>query len=254
MNIKRALTEDEIIEIIERELPRIIESKPEVRYKIEEILDRKAATKEDIKILLQEIEKNRIEADKRFEAMDKRFEAIGEEIKILAQQIEKNRIEADKKFEQGIKRIERIISAIGSRWGYGAEKAFRSGFDEVLSDIGYTIIKWRKMDEKGEFFLQKRQAEIDIIIKNKEKIALEVKSSLNFGEVDDFEKSVRFYQREENVELTKKIIVAIYPRRGVEEYAEQFNIKIIKGITEANKKIIYICGQRCKFLNLLKLK
>jgi len=91
------------------------------------------------------------------------------------------------------------------------------------------------MDEKGEFFLRKRPAEIDIVIRNKERIALEVKSSLNFSEVDDFERAVRFYQMKENVELTRKIIVAIYPRKGVEEYTKQFNIDIIKGITEGEE-------------------
>jgi len=259
MNAKKQLTEEEIIEIIERELPRIIETKPEVRYKIEEILEKKCATKEDIKILLQEIEKNRIETNKRFEAIDKRFEDINKRFEAIDKRFEdiNKRFEAidkrfeaidkrfeaiDKRFEtlekmvfEGFRSMQRTISAIGTRWGYGAEEAFRKGFEEVLSEIGYTVMKWRKMDEKGEFFLRKRPAEIDIVIRNQEKIALEVKSSLNFSEVDDFEKSVNFYEREEKTKITKKIIVAIYPRKGVEEYTRQFNIIVIKGLTEAEE-------------------
>ncbi|RKZ22585.1 hypothetical protein DRQ18_02305, partial [bacterium] len=72
----KQLSEKEVIEIIERELPRIIEKHPEVRMRIEEILERKAATKDDIKAVLLELQRQREETNRRFEAMERRFEAM----------------------------------------------------------------------------------------------------------------------------------------------------------------------------------
>ncbi len=291
----KTLSEKEIIKIIEKNLPKIIEKHPEVRRKIEEILEKKAATKDDIKAILfelrkqreelikqrEELMKQREETNKRFEEINKRFEEINKRFENLEKDINKRFEEINKRFEEinrrfeeinkrfeeinkrfenlerntnrrfeeinkrfeklefhmfeGFKRMERTISAIGTRWGYGAEEAFRSGFEDVLSEIGYKVIKWRKMDEKGEFFLSRREGEIDIVIKNKEKIAIEVKSSLSMSEVEDFERCVRFYEKEEGEKITKKIIVAIYPRKGTVEYARKFKIKVIKGLEEGEE-------------------
>ncbi len=274
MKNKKSFTEKEIVEIIEKHLPKIIERRPEIRLKIEEILEKKAATKDDIKAILLELARQREESNRRFEVIEKELARLREEtnkrFEVLERDINKRFEEVNKRFEEvnrrfedinrrfedvnkrfedmnkrfeflerqmmeGFERMHKTISAIGARWGYGAEEAFRRGFEEVLSEIGYTVIKWRKMDDKAEYFLSRRPAEIDIVIKNKERIAIEVKSSLSFSEIEDFEKSIRFYEKEEKEKITKKIIVAIYPRKGREEYAKRFGISVIRGIEKAER-------------------
>ncbi|MEN3045754.1 MAG: DUF3782 domain-containing protein [Candidatus Hydrothermales bacterium] len=93
----------------------------------------------------------------------------------------------------------------------GAEEAFRKGFEEILSELDYKVIKWKKFDKNCEFFIYPRTAEIDIIIKDKRKIAIEVKSSLTVGDVENFERSIRFYEKEEGEKIEKKGIVSIIP-------------------------------------------
>ncbi len=136
--------------------------------------------------------------------------------------------------DKGFKLLRDAISAMGSRWGMGAEEAFRKGFEDVLSELGYKVIKWRKKDEKAEVFMFPRDAEIDIIIRDDKKIAIEVKSSLTLGELENFLKCTKFYEKVENEKLTDKIIVAIFTYPEVFEYASKLGVKIIRGLEEAS--------------------
>ncbi len=282
MKTKKVLTEDEIIEIIEKRLPEIIETHPEVKRKIEEIIEKKTATKDDIKAILLELQKQREETNKRFEMLErenaKRFEAIEKRFEMLERENAKRfeaierrfeaidkRFEAmeranakrfetierrfesiDKRFEALInemkkgfemldKKIDSRISALGSRWGIFAEDTFRKGFEELLPELGYKVIKWRKMDKACKVFLRPRPAEIDILIRDKKKIAIEIKSSLTLGELEVFERSVRFYEEEEKEKIDKKIIITLFPYPGVESYAKRLKVKIIKSESEAER-------------------
>ncbi|MEO0277538.1 MAG: hypothetical protein ABIL75_05005 [candidate division WOR-3 bacterium] len=73
------------------------------------------------------------------------------------------------------------------------------------------------------------------MIKDKKRIAIEVKSSVSLSDVEEFLKSIKFYEIEENEKIDEKIIVAIFCRPGVEEYIKELNIKLIKGIEETKE-------------------
>lgn len=231
MFMDKEMTEQEIIKIIEEKLPEIIERYPSVRRKIEEIIERKAVTKEEIREILFELKAQREDTNRRFEEVNKRFEEVNKRFEEMNKRFEELTI----RMENGFKILMDTISAIGSRWGLGAEEAFRRGFEEVLSKLDYKVIKWKRFDKKGEFFIYPRTAEIDILIKDKKRIAIEVKSSLTHGEIESFERSVRFYEKEENDKVDEKIIVAIFPYPETEEYASKLNIKLIKGLERAKE-------------------
>ncbi|MEO0239945.1 MAG: DUF3782 domain-containing protein [candidate division WOR-3 bacterium] len=256
----KKLSEKEIIKIIEEKLPEIIEKYPSIRIKIEEIIEKKAVTKEEIKEILLELRKQREDTtgelktlredtNKRFEETNKRFEELNKRFEELNKRFEELREDTNKRFEEINKRFEEItlrmengfkilrdtISAIGSRWGIGAEDAFRKGFEEIIQELEYKVIKWKKFDKEAKIFSFPRPAEIDIIIKDKKRIAIEVKSSVSLSDVEEFLKSIKFYEIEENEKIDEKIIVAIFCRPGVEEYIKELNIKLIKGIEETKE-------------------
>ncbi|MEO0263055.1 MAG: DUF3782 domain-containing protein [candidate division WOR-3 bacterium] len=256
----KKLSEKEIIKIIEEKLPEIIEKYPSIRIKIEEIIEKKAVTKEEIKEILLELRKQREDTtgelktlredtNRRFEETNKRFEELNKRFEELNKRFEELREDTNKRFEEINKRFEEItlrmengfkilrdtISAIGSRWGVGAEDAFRKGFEEIIQELEYKVIKWKKFDKEAKIFSFPRPAEIDIIIKDKKRIAIEVKSSVSLSDVEEFLKSIKFYEIEENEKIDEKIIVAIFCRPGVEEYIKELNIKLIKGIEETKE-------------------
>ncbi len=299
----KELTEKDVIEIIEKELPGIIERHPEIKRRIWKILEEKAATKDDIEAILLELQRQREETNKRFEEVNRRFEALQIEMdrrfeevnrrfealqmemdrrfeevnrRFEALQMEMDRrfeevnrrfeemdrrfealqMEMDRRFEEVTRRFEEMdrrfeeltrqmndgfevlrktISVVGSRWGIGAEGAFRKGFEKVLADLGYEVVKWKKYDKEGRFFLVPRPVEIDIFIRDNKRIAIEVKSSLTYSEVDGFEKAVRFYEEVEGVRVDERIVVAVYAYPGVLEYASKLGINVILGFDEARE-------------------
>ncbi len=238
----KELTEKDVIEIIEKELPGIIERHPEIKRRIWKILEEKAATKDDIEAILLELQRQREETNKRFEEVNRRFEALQMEMDRRFEEVNRRFEKMDRRFEEltrqmndGFEVLRKTISVVGSRWGIGAEGAFRKGFEKVLADLGYEVVKWKKYDKEGRFFLVPRPVEIDIFIRDNKRIAIEVKSSLTYSEVDGFEKAVRFYEEVEGVRVDERIVVAVYAYPGVLEYASKLGINVILGFDEARE-------------------
>jgi hypothetical protein len=204
--------------------------------------------------------------DKRFEAIDKRFEAIDRKFEELRADMDKRfeeqrqdfrasleamnkaiRADMDKRFEEQRedfhlslrlsiealnKSLTEKISALGSRWGIMAEDTFSVALKEILSKAGFVVTKWRKTDSEAIFFLKPRDAEIDILIKDGKRIAVEVKSTIDTGDIEIFERSVRFYERSESVKVDEKFMVGIHLRKDVEEYASKFGIRLLSHVEE----------------------
>jgi hypothetical protein len=185
--------------------------------------------------------------DKRFEAIDKRFDAIDKRFEAIDRKFEELRADMDKRFEEQRedfhlslrlsiealnKSLTEKISALGSRWGIMAEDTFSVALKEILSKAGFVVTKWRKTDSEGIFFLKPRDAEIDILIKDGKRIAVEVKSTIDIGDIEIFERSVRFYERSESVKVDEKFMVGIHLRKDVEEYASKFGIKLLSHVEE----------------------
>jgi len=219
------------------------------------------ATKQEFTAILAELKAMREVSDKRFEASERRFEAIENELKAMREVSDKRfeaienelkamreaserRFEAiDRRFEQQrqdfhleIQALNKSLSSkidrLGSRWGMMAEDTFSKALKEVLGKAGFQVTKWKSTDTNAEFFARPRDAEIDILIRNGKQIAIEVKSSVGVGDIEIFEKSVRFYEKSEGKKVDEKIIVGvfIYPRAN--EYAKELGIKIVPEIED----------------------
>lgn len=226
------------------------------------------ATKQEFTTILEELKAMREESDRkfeaserRFEAIDKRFEAVDKRFEAVEAELKAMREESDRQFEIIEKRFETIdkrfeeqrhdfqlaiklsadglyksltdkISALGSRWGFMAENAFSNALKEVLSEAGFIVSKWRKRDANAEFFLLPRDAEIDILIRNGKRIAIEVKSAISVGDIEIFARSVRFYEKSESVKIDEKIMVGMHLRKQVDEYAKTLGVRLLSKVEE----------------------
>ena len=183
---------------------------------------------------MQEISGKRFEAsDKRFEAIDKRFgELIGEMNKRFEQQREDFHLAIKTSTEALNKSLTDKISKLGSRWGFMAEDTFSKALAEILGKAGFQVSKWRKTDTEAEVFMRPRDVEIDILVKNGKRIAIEIKSAISVGDIEMFAKVVRFYEKSESVNVDDKIMVGIHLHREVDKYAKELGIKIISQIED----------------------
>ncbi len=212
------------------------------------------ATKQEFTAILAELKAMRKASDEKFEVMDKRFEASERRFEAIESELKAMREESERRFEAIDKRFENQredfhlylkasiealnksltnkISALGSRWGIMAEDTFTVALKEILSKAGFVVTKWRKTDSNAEFFLKPRDAEIDILIKNGKRIAVEIKSTINIGDIEIFEKTVLFYEKSESVKIDEKFMVGIHLRKEVDEYASKLGIKLLSQVED----------------------
>ncbi len=150
--------------------PLNVKSTNKRKEKIIEILDKRYAQKSDILKILEELRLQRESSDRKFEQMreesERRFQEFREDMerrfKEFREDMEKRfqalyrRFEAiDRRFEQIYDEIKRIrqdmhntISAIGSRWGVAAERAFREGLKEILGKYFNADVKEIYVEDK----------------------------------------------------------------------------------------------------------
>jgi len=230
---------DKRFEAIESELKAMRE---EFQKRFEAIDRRFEEQRQDFRASLEAMNKAiRADMDKRFEEQRQDFRAS---LEVMNKAI---RADMDKRFEEQRedfhlslrlsiealnKSLTEKISALGSRWGIMAEDTFSVALKEILSKAGFVVTKWRKTDSEAIFFLKPRDAEIDILIKDGKRIAVEVKSTIDTGDIEIFERSVRFYERSESVKVDEKFMVGIHLRKDVEEYASKFGIRLLSHVEE----------------------
>ena len=160
--------------------------------------------------------------------MKEGFERQEKENQRIWQAIEEDRKSNQKHF----KRLDMKLTAIGARWGLMAEGTFRAGLKTIIEDLGYVVENVVFFDDEGYVFLEPSQIEIDIIIKDGRKIAVEIKSSVSEGDVSAFERKVKFYEKKFNIKIDKKIILTPFANSKAIEIAKSLGIEIVEELKE----------------------
>ena len=249
--MKIELTKEQVIKIIEEELPKIIERHPEVRAKLVEVLEEKMATKEDIKMLIEQIEKNRQESNKRFEQlikeMNKRFEEINQRFEEMREDTNKRfeeiRKEFNERFEQltkemrdGFKKLSDTISAVGSRWGIFSKRAFRDAMSDLLKKLGLDKAeKWVELDEEGIVFGHPSMVEVDLLIKDNVHYLIEVKSSVSEGDAIKLKNIGELYEKKTKVK-PQLVFVTPFMKEKAKILCKKYGIKYYVGIVEPEEE------------------
>ena len=148
-------------------LPKLIREDDEVKGAIITALSGVVATKDDIKLVIEEFNKRFEGMDKRFEAMDKRFEEL---IKLM------NRGFEDERKDRELLRVS--ITTLSTRGGVELQNTILSLLKDKLiqENIGVSEIKREDLvDSEGKIFYENYNTDIDILIKNDKIILIEVK-------------------------------------------------------------------------------
>ncbi|MEO0276438.1 MAG: DUF3782 domain-containing protein [candidate division WOR-3 bacterium] len=254
--MKKILKEEDIVKILEKKLPEIIEKSPIIRLKIEEMMEKRAVTREEIKEILVELRAQREDANKRFEEINKRFEEVNrrfEEVNKRFEEVDRRfeelREDMNRRFEEVNRRFEEVnnrfeiltkemrdgfkllrdaITAVGARWGIFAEEAFREGMEGILKELGfYDVKKWEDYDKDGMVFGYPSTVEVDLVIKDDKHYLIEVKSSVSDGDVLKLKKIGEFYEKKTGVK-PELVIVSPYIKEEAKEKCKIFGIKFYK--------------------------
>jgi len=176
----------------------------------------------------QAIEEMRKDMREGFERQEKENERIWQNIERIWQSIEELR----KDMKEGFERMNRKIDGLGARWGLMAEETFRAGLKTIIEDLGYVVENVVFFDDEGYVFLEPSQIEIDIIIKDGRKTAVEIKSSVSEGDVITFERKVRLYEKKSNIKIDKKVILTPFANNKAIEIAKSLGIEIVEELKD----------------------
>jgi hypothetical protein len=245
------------IERIWQAIDRLTKSIEETRKTMKEGFERQEKENEriwqNIERIWQAIEELRKDMKEGFERQEKENQRIWQNIERVWQSIEKlektikegferqekenqriwQAIEEDRKANQKhFKRLDMKLTALGARWGLMAEGTFRAGLKTIIEDLGYVVENVVFFDDEGYVFLEPSQIEIDIIIKDGRKTAVEIKSSVSEGDVITFERKVRLYEKKSNIKIDKKIILTPFANSKAIEIAKSLGIEIVEELKE----------------------
>ncbi|MEO0280026.1 MAG: DUF3782 domain-containing protein, partial [candidate division WOR-3 bacterium] len=123
-------------------MPEIIEKSPIIRLKIEEMMEKGAVTREEIKEILIELRAQREDANKRFEEINKRFEEVNRRFEEVNKRFEELREDTNRRFEEVNKRFEELREDTNRRF----EEVNRR-FEELREDMNR---RFEEVDKRFE--------------------------------------------------------------------------------------------------------
>ena len=159
---------------------------------------------------------------KRLEELSKRQEEHSRILEGHSQTIE----ELMKKMDEHEKRLESAIGGLGARWGIMSEESFRQGLKGILQDLGLKVERYLDYDPEGYVFGHPEQVELDVLIKNKTVLLVEIKSSISKEEMHTFQRKVEFYEKKQKIKIERKGVVSPFVDPRAKPVAERFGIEV----------------------------
>ena len=185
-------------------------SEEQVKLREEQISLRKEQTR-----IWQEIAKLREDMTKGFERYDKILEKHGAEIAKLREDM-----------TTGFELLRRHIDALGARWGLLAEESFRKGLKGIVEEyFGGTVKKWSHHDSEGYVHGHPSIIDIDLVVRDREHILVEVKSSVSRGDISELWRIGKLYEKIKGIK-PKLAIISPYIDEKAKKLAEKLKIKI----------------------------
>jgi len=180
---------------------------------------------------LQEHTKTLQEHSKRLEELSKRIEEMNKVLMEHSKRIE----ELTKAIQQHGRRIEelsRLVNVVAHRFGVLSEEGFRDAMRYVVEEIfGVAKVeKWVYNDVEGFVYEKPAVVEVDLVIKDREHILIEIKSRVSRGDVMEFYRIGELYKKVTGTK-PRLAIVGGFIDKGVEELAKDYGIEIVPIVT-----------------------
>ncbi|MEX2707408.1 MAG: DUF3782 domain-containing protein [Candidatus Freyrarchaeum guaymaensis] len=199
----------------------------ETRKHLEAFRKEMQAMRRDFNMQIEALNKRMDSFEKSLELLTKRMDSFEKSLELMSKRMDD--------FEAEMRRLRQdfnlSISALGARWGFSAEEAFREGIRGVLGELGFTVDKWEVYDKEGTVFGVPGVIETDVLIRDEQHILIEIKSSMSRGDVAAFINKAKLYERLVGV---KPLLVIISPfvYDDARERALQENIKVYTRVRE----------------------
>jgi len=210
----------EMIELIRRELPGIMKRHREIREWVLQLTRVQYADKQETESrfdrVLEELQLDR-------EANTRKWDANQKTLNDLVTAI-KNQTETHKS----------SIGALGARWGLYSEQSFRNGLKAILEkSFGVEVLNINEYDETGEVFGHPDQVELDILVQDGMLILCELKSSMSKSDMYAFERKTAFYEKRHHRKADRKLVISPMVDDRAQQVAQKLGIEVYSHANEA---------------------
>jgi len=128
---------------------------------------------------------------------------------------------------RGFDLVNRHVSALGARWGFMAEDAFREGLRGVLeSDFGVRVERWKGFDDEGFVYGHPSDVEVDVAVSDGKVLLIEVASHVRRSDISLFKRKAVFYGRRAGRVPDRLILVTPYADGDAVELAGRLGIEV----------------------------
>jgi hypothetical protein len=239
----------ELLALMVKELPRLLQEHPEARYQLIGILAEVFARRDEFQEILSSIREIIQRQEEHSRILQEHTLTLREHSRILEEHtrtlqehsrtIERHSqilqehtsairslIEQQQRLTEEVAKMGRTLSAVGARWGYLAEEAFRQGLEAVVAErLGLKVEKWRWWDEEGFVFGRPDWIEVDVAIHDDEHILVQISSSATRGEIAAFYRIGQLYERLKGVK-PHLLFVAVFLDERAKELAQKLGIEV----------------------------
>jgi hypothetical protein len=225
------ISEQQIKDIIMRELPRILEQDSEVRGLILRLSMRQFADKQETESrfdrLLDELRRDREEQARKWEE---------HHVEDASKWADQNR-----KWDENQRTINRILDsiealnrkhdstlgALGACWGLYSEQSFRNALKGILEEsFGVQVLNVVEYDGEGQVFGRPDQIELDLVIKDGLLIICEIKSSMSKADMVIFDRKVKFYEQQHQRQAARTMVISPMVDARAQAVAKDLGIQV----------------------------
>jgi len=204
---------------IKRELPGWLREDPEFRAYVLELTRREYAsrveTEDRFYAILAELQRDREEQSRKWEANQEELRHLHEEIMALVQ------------------KHDRSVGALGARWGNQLEKAFRDALASILEkNFAVRVVNVNEFDDEGEVYGHPEQIELDVIATDSLLVLCELKSSIDKAGMYIFERKARVYEKYHHRKANRLIVISPMIDARAQKVAERLGIETFGDSTE----------------------
>jgi len=222
------LSDEELIELFGRQLPDLLERRPDLEPTIYNIFLKILVRKEEVAAILAELREFRADVDRRFEQMDSRFEQVDQRFALVDQHFEQvdQRFESvnthfntlETRMEAGFRDLHQALDRLGARWGIRNESLFRQTIAALLAQSFGVTVEQRII--AGE--------QIDVLIFDHQHILVEIAASVGSTILDRLERKRQLYTEATGITPTRMILAtaSIHSQRA--QALRQKGIEVIE--------------------------
>lgn len=203
----KTFSDEELIDLFNRQLPDLLDRRPDLEPLIYQGFLGAFARREEVAMVLQELQELRAEMNQRFEQVDARIDAFRDAVN---QRFE----EVNQRFDE----VFRAIDRLGARWGIRNESVFRRTVAALLEESFGAVVEERVLG--GEQF--------DVVIVEQQHILVEIAASVGATIQERLERKRRLYTEATGIAPARVILATanIYSYRA--QALRQSGIEVIE--------------------------